>query len=257
MATSAPRELEVLPGIPARAIPRHVAIIMDGNGRWAKQRGKPRIFGHREGAKTVRTVISESSRLGVGYLTLYSFSVENWKRPADEVSGLMGLYARYLRSERKELHSNDVRIKLIGRREGLPDSVTRELDESIRVTQNNKGLTLCIALNYGGRDEIVTAVRTLATRVQRGEITPEQIDERAIDHSLYTAGIPDPDLLIRTGGECRISNFLLWQISYAELFTSQALWPDFSVEDYHDALRSYAARERRFGDIAARVQNSG
>ena len=249
MAEATTVAADPLPGVSPAAIPRHIAIIMDGNGRWARLRNRPRIWGHRQGARRVRPVVLECDRLGVRYLTLYSFSVENWKRPALEVNALMALYARYLRAERRELHANDVRVLQIGARDGLPERVLRELDETAEMTRNNRGLTLCLALNYGSRDELVRAMRRLAEDVRAGRLAPDEIDERRISDSLYTAGIPDPDLVIRTAGEHRISNFLLWQISYSELHVCNTLWPEFGAEQLHEAIRSYASRERRFGDI--------
>jgi undecaprenyl diphosphate synthase len=249
MPTQPPLDpLEVL-GVPRTALPRHVAVIMDGNGRWAGQRGLPRIEGHRRAAEAVRETVTQCARLGIGYLTLYSFSLENWKRPRDEVNGLMSLYAEYLVSERQELQENDVRVVQIGRREGLPERVLRELDTTLALTRGNRGLTLCLALNYGGRAEIADAVRHLAEKVQRGELAPADIGEETISRALYTAGLPDPDLVIRTAGEMRISNFLLWQISYAELYVTPVLWPDFRAPDLYAALRDYARRERRFGGV--------
>ncbi len=235
--------------VPRDALPRHVAIIMDGNGRWARQRGLPRIEGHRHGARAVRAAITECARLGISALTLYSFSTDNWKRPQAEVSGLMGLYAHYLVAERGEIMDNRIRVVHLGRREGLPPDVLAALDETVRLTASNRGLALCLALNYGSRNEIVDAVRKLAQRVARGEIAPEAIDAADISAELYTAGLPDPDLVLRTAGEMRLSDFLLWQISYAELYVSQVLWPDFSAAELHAALRAFAARERRYGNV--------
>ncbi len=251
MPSAAPvADLRALPaGLTRERMPQHVAIIMDGNGRWAQQRMRPRIWGHRQGARRVRPLVLEADRLGIRYLTLYSFSVENWKRPAAEVAGLMGLYARYLRAERIELHRNDVRLRLVGKRDGLPDRVLKELDETERVTANNRGLTLCLAINYGGRDEIINACRKLAQQARAGLLSPESINDAAFESELYTAGIPDPDLLIRTAGEQRISNFLLWQLSYTEIFVTDVLWPEFGAEQLHVALRDYARRERRFGAV--------
>ncbi len=231
-------------------LPRHVAIIMDGNGRWARQRRRPRIFGHRRGARAVRSVVEECGRLGIECLTLYSFSADNWKRPRDEVSGLMSLYSHYLRVERAELHARNVRVLHLGRRDGLPEAVLNALDKTIELTRQNTGLKLCLALNYGARHELVDAIRTLAGRVQRGELEVDRIDARTVSEALYTAGLPDPDLVIRTASEQRISDFLLWQISYAEFFASDVLWPDFGVAHLHEAIRTFASRERRFGDVA-------
>jgi undecaprenyl diphosphate synthase len=236
-------------GIAPERLARHVAIIMDGNGRWAADRGLPRIRGHEAGAANVREIVTECARLGIECLTLYSFSMENWKRPRAEVDHLMELYVRYLIAEREEIMANDIRVVQAGRREGLPAGVLRELDETMRASAGNPGMTLCLAINYGARAELTDAVRAIARRVRAGELKPEEIDEELIGDSLYTRGLPDPDLLIRTAGEMRISNFLLWQISYAELYVADAYWPDFRREHLHAALRSFAGRERRFGGI--------
>ncbi len=236
-------------GLPPEAVPRHIAIIMDGNGRWAQQRGLPRIDGHRSATRAVRAAISGCSQLGVQCLTLYSFSIENWKRPAGEVSGLMELYARSLFENRDELLANNVRIVQIGRRAGLPPDVVRELDAAESLSRGNRGLTLCLALNYGSRAELCDAVQRLARRVQTGALSPEAIDEDAIAAELDTAGLPDPDLVIRTAGEMRLSNFLLWQVSYAEFYATPVLWPDFSEDHLVEAIRAYAGRQRRFGDV--------
>lgn len=222
---------------------------MDGNGRWAQQRGLPRIAGHRAGARAVRDIVVESGRLGIQALTLYSFSLENWKRPEDEVNSLMGLYLEYLGRERQELIDNNVRFMQLGRREGLPISVLKEVDETVAATSRCTGLTLALALNYGSRAEITDAMRTLARRVKAGELHPDEIDEATISAHLYTAGLPDPDLLIRTAGERRVSNYLLWQISYAEIHVSDVFWPDFRVEHLHAAIRDFARRQRRFGAL--------
>jgi undecaprenyl diphosphate synthase len=233
------------------ALPRHIAIIMDGNGRWAQQRGLPRIEGHRHAAGAVREVVERCAQLGIECLTLYSFSLENWKRPQDEVNGLMALYAHYLAAERQNIMDNDIRVVQIGQRDGLPESVLRELDTTARMSRDNDGLTLCLALNYGSRAEITGAVRRLAERVQRGELAPADIDQQAVSDALYTAGLPDPDLVVRTAGEMRISNFLLWQISYAELHVTSVLWPDFRATHLYAAIRDFAGRSRRFGDVGA------
>jgi undecaprenyl diphosphate synthase len=233
---------------PAR-LPRHVAIIMDGNGRWAQERGLPRVEGHARGVQSVRATIEEGCRLGLQQLTLYCLSVENWKRPKSELDFLMALLHQYLIAERDEIMAQNIRFTMIGRRSDLPEAVLTEIDESIRVSQGNTGMTLCLAINYGGRTELVDAVRGIAERVQRRELQPEQIDEETISGSLYTAGMPDPDLLIRTAGEMRVSNYLLWQISYAELWVTPKCWPDFDVALFHQALRDFAARERRFGGL--------
>ncbi len=236
-------------GIPAERLPRHIAIIMDGNGRWARQRGMERVRGHEAGAANVREIVTHCARLGLDALTLYSFSTENWRRPFDEITRLMSLYVEYLIKERDEIMENDVRLVQIGRRAGLPDDVLRELDETVRISAGNRGMTLCLALNYSARAEIVDAMRHIAERVRRGELEPEQIDERLIDGALYTAGLPDPDMLVRTAGEMRVSNFLLWQISYAEIYVTDTLWPDFRKGDLNEAIKAFARRERRFGGL--------
>jgi len=252
MATQPPLDPQEVLGLPREALPRHIAIIMDGNGRWAQQRGLPRIEGHRHGSEAVREIVTQCARLGLDCLTLYSFSAENWKRPRDEVEGLMELYAIYLAKERPVILENDVRLVQIGRRAGLPENVLRELDQTTRASAANKGLTLCLALNYGSRAEIVDAVRRIARRVAAGALAPDAIEQQHISDSLDTAGLPDPDLVIRTGGEMRISNFLLWQISYAELYVTPVLWPDFRAEHLHEAMRDFARRQRRFGGVEPR-----
>ena len=233
---------------PAR-LPAHVAIIMDGNGRWAQQRGLPRIEGHSRGAKAVRATVEECCRLGIRQLTLYCLSVENWKRPRTELDFLMALLHQYLLEERAEIMEQNLRFTTIGRRADLPPEVLAELEENINVSKDNTGMVLCLAINYGGRTELVDAMRTLAERVRQGQLAPEQIEEETISAALYTAGMPDPDLLIRTAGEMRVSNFLLWQISSAELWVTEQCWPDFDRATLHAALRDYAARERRFGGL--------
>ncbi len=228
-------------------VPRHVAIIMDGNGRWATRQGLPRVRGHEAGADSVREIVRSCGRLGVEVLTLYSFSTENWHRPDEEVQALMTLLERYLRDELQELMDNDVRLSAIGQLHRLPDRVRQGLEAVSQITAGNQGLRLVLALSYGGRAEIVDGVRRLAERVAAGELEPGAIDERTIDAALYTAGLPDPDLLVRTSGELRLSNFLLWQVAYAELYVTDVLWPDFREPHLRDAFRSYGARQRRFG----------
>ena len=230
-------------------LPQHVAIIMDGNGRWARQRGLPRFAGHRAGANTVRLIVEECARLGLQQLTLYSFSTENWNRPPEEVTLLMDLYVEYMRSQRQLLIDNNIQFVQIGRREGLPALVLEELANTLAVTKNNTGMTLCLAINYGSRTEITDAVRQIAREVQTGALSPEKIGEQTITERLYTAGMPDPDLLIRTAGEMRISNYLLWQISYAELYVTDVFWPEFSIEELYRAFRNFASRNRRFGGV--------
>lgn len=251
MTKSDPETLDriVSAGLDPARLPRHVAIIMDGNGRWAQQRGLPRIEGHSRGVKTVRSTIEECCRLGIGQLTLYCLSVDNWKRPQAELDFLMTLLHRYLLAEREEIMEQNIRFTTLGRREGLPDSVLREIDENIRLSQNNTGMILALAINYGGRTELVDAFRALAAELRAGKLTPEDIDETTVSDALYTAGMTDPDLLIRTAGEMRVSNFLLWQISYAELWVTEKCWPDFDTATLHQALREYAARTRRFGGL--------
>lgn len=239
-------------GVPDERFPRHVAIIMDGNGRWARQRGLPRVAGHREGAKVVRRIVTEAARLGLDALTLYSFSVENWSRPADEVNMLMGLYAEYLVRERPTCMEHNVRLRHVGLREGLPEHVLRELDAGVEATAVNTGMTLCLAINYGSRAEIVHAVRRIARETAAGELTVEQIDDQCISDHLTTAGVPDPDLMVRTSGELRLSNFLLWQASYAEFYAAEVFWPDFDTEEFHKAIREFSRRNRRFGGLSDR-----
>ncbi len=230
-------------------IPGHIAIIMDGNGRWALQQGLERILGHESGAETVREITRECARLGVGRLTLYAFSAENWKRPPHEVACLMKLLTDYLVSERKEIMDNAIRFTAIGRLHELPEDVRLELSRTIEMSAGNRGMVLSLALAYGGRNEIVDAVRRLARDVKEGRCAPDKIDEQAIAGYLYDPAAPDPDLLIRTGGDLRVSNFLLWQISYTELWVTPVKWPEFKKEDLHQALREYSQRDRRFGGL--------
>jgi undecaprenyl diphosphate synthase len=230
-------------------IPAHIAIIMDGNGRWAKEQGLQRILGHESGAETVREITRECSRLGVGRLTLYAFSAENWKRPLREVDFLMKLLEQYLVQERKEIMENNIRFTSIGRLDELPEGVRKELQETVDLSSKNTGMVLCLALAYGGRKEIVDAVRRLAQEVKDGKRSPDEIDEQAIAGYLYDPAAPDPDLLIRTGGDLRVSNFLLWQISYTELWVTPVRWPDFRKENLHEAIREFSKRDRRFGNI--------
>ena len=244
----------MIPEVPSERFPRHIAIIMDGNGRWAVKRGMQRVRGHAEGAKTVRNIVTECARLrkhrgGPDYLTLYSFSIENWKRPVEEVSFLMQMYIEYLKQERKTMMDNNIRFQQIGRLDNLPEPVLDEMNRTLEETKNNDGLTLVLALNYGSRAEITDAVKAIAEQVKAGQLDPGSIDEETISSHLYTAGMPDPDLLIRTAGEMRVSNYLLWQISYAELVVSDVQWPDFGVEELHRAIRDFANRNRRFGAL--------
>ena len=236
-------------GVDPARLPRHIAIIMDGNGRWAVERGDERIAGHLKGADVVRSTVTECCQLGVEQLTLYCFSAENWKRPKPEIDFLMALLKQYLLDERELILDQNIRFTVIGRREGMPDDVLAEMDRSIALSAANTGLILCLAINYGSRTEIVDAVRALAVKVRNGELEPGEIDDDAISNSLYTAGMRDPDLLVRTAGEMRVSNYLLWQISYAEIWVTPKCWPDFDAGTLHDACRAFAARDRRFGGL--------
>ena len=230
-------------------LPQHVAIIMDGNGRWAKQRHLPRVEGHRQGAESARTIIKAAGELGIKYLTLYAFSAENWNRPKDEVDALMKYLVHYLKSETKELDKNNVKLEVIGQIYRLPENVQEHLQRSIETLSKNNGLTLVMALSYGSRIEIVEAVRAIASKVKSGKLDPADINERIVSDHLWTRHVPDPDLLIRTSGEMRVSNFLLWQISYAEFVITPTLWPDFRKPQFYDALEEYASRHRRFGGV--------
>lgn len=230
-------------------LPAHVAIIMDGNGRWAAKRDLPRVSGHREGATSVRVTVETAARLGVGYLTLYAFSTENWKRPRFEVEALMRLLKEFLRKELNTLQRNNIRFQMIGRSEGFAPSVLKAIRKAEHLTSQNTGLLLSIALNYGGRSEIVDACRKLALELSEGSLKADEIDERTISDRLYTGSIPDPDLLIRTSGEMRLSNFLLWQIAYAEIYSTETLWPDFRSRELLTAIIEYQKRERRYGAV--------
>ena len=236
-------------GVPDERIPRSVAIIMDGNGRWASQRGLPRTAGHEAGAKVVRRIVTEAAQLGLDVLTLFSFSIENWGRPADEIKALMRLYAEYLERERPTVMGHNIRLRHLGRREGLHASVLERLDEIVAASAGNTGMVLCLALNYSSRAEITDAVRGLAQRAAEGKLAPGAIDEGAISAALDTAGLADPDLLIRTSGELRLSNFLLWQVSYAEFHVTDVFWPDFDEAEFRKAIVAYAQRHRRFGAL--------
>ncbi|MCC6426696.1 MAG: di-trans,poly-cis-decaprenylcistransferase [Phycisphaerales bacterium] len=247
----------ILPDVHPARIPRHIAVIMDGNGRWASGRGLPRTEGHRAGARSVRTILEESAKLGVEFLTLYSFSSENWRRPEEEVRALMELCIERCHGEQAELSSQGVRVRVIGRREGLPEDVLAALDFVEQATAGGERITLCLAINYGSRGEIVDAARALASDVAAGRLKTDQIDEAAIASRLYTAGMPDPDLLIRTAGEMRISNYLLWQISYSEIHVTDVLWPDFGAADLHAAIRDFASRHRKFGGVNTAADTHG
>jgi undecaprenyl diphosphate synthase len=229
--------------------PNHVAIIMDGNGRWAKARGLPRVAGHRRGADAVRRVVRGAGELGIPVLTLFAFSTENWTRPADEVADLMGLLRHYLRSELDELLKNGAKLRVIGDRAGLPDDIVRDISDAEQMTRPNSRIDVNICINYGARAEILQATRSLARQVAAGELSPDRIDEDRFERELLTAGVPDPDLLIRTSGEQRISNFLLWQCAYAELVFVDTLWPDFSKEHLEQAIVEFRRRERRYGGV--------
>jgi undecaprenyl diphosphate synthase len=235
--------------VPVERRPRHIAIIMDGNGRWAQRRGLPRIEGHRRGVASVRRTTEECARLGIEHLTLYCLSSENWKRPPEELDLLMHLLEQYLIEERKTLREENIRLTMIGRRTGIPPSTLRELDKTIALSAGHTGLHLCLALNYGARGELADAMRLIAREVRDGAIDPDEIDEQTIEKRLYTSGMSSPDLLIRTAGEMRISNFLLWQISYAEFWVTERCWPEFCESDLHLAIRDFAGRDRRFGGL--------
>jgi len=248
---AARRALAISSGLDPERIPAHIAIIMDGNGRWAEARGMPRLFGHRLGAAAVRRTVEAAGELGVRALTMYSFSTENWNRPEDEVRMLMQLCVAYCEGEKDALIREGIRFRVIGRREGLPDDVLAALDSVERATSHLDGPTLCLALNYSGRAEIVDAARALAHSVASGELDPGEIDDRMFASRLYAPDMPEPELLIRTGGEMRVSNFMLWQISYSEMVITDTLWPDFEREHLIGAIRAYQGRSRRFGSVVA------
>lgn len=230
-------------------VPEHVAFIMDGNGRWAKKRGMPRLYGHNAGTETLKKIVKESKRLGVKYITFYAFSTENWKRPEDEVSGLMQILVKFIHSEIEEIHDNNVKIEILGDIERLPNLAKEAVNFALERTKDNDGLYFNIALNYGSRNEIVTAVKEIAAKAASGEVEIEAIDETLISNHLYTKGMPDPDLMIRTSGEKRLSNFLLWQLAYSEFLFLDLFWPDFNETAYYEALLAYDQRQRRFGAI--------
>ena len=234
-------------------IPNHIAIIMDGNGRWAKAKGKNRLFGHRNGVKAVQKTVEESTRLGVKYLTLYAFSTENWKRPQKEINTLMNLLVKSLKKELDQMLQNDIRLNAIGNLSKLPMSVQEELNQTIEKTKNNSRMTLTLALNYGGKEELTHAFREIASKVKNNIISPENVDETIINKHLYTQNLPDVDLLIRTSGEQRISNFLLWKIAYAEFYFLDILWPEFNETHLHLAIHNYQNRERRFGKTSEQL----
>jgi undecaprenyl diphosphate synthase len=228
---------------------------MDGNGRWAKRQNMPRLYGHKAGVQSVRETVESAVELGIEVLTLYAFSTENWKRPEDEVGGLMGLLKNYLQKELSRMLKNRIRLTCIGDIGKLPSDVRQVLEQTRRETAENDKFTLNLALSYGGRSELIRAIRTIATDVAGGRLSVEEIDEKYIDNNLYTAGLPDPDLLIRTGGEARLSNFLLWQASYAEIYFTDVMWPDFRKEAFTQAILEYQSRERRYGRTSAQVEN--
>ncbi len=236
--------------VPPDQRPQHIAVIMDGNGRWAGRRGLPRIEGHRRGVASVRSTVEECARLRIEQLTLYCLSSENWKRPQQELDFLMHLLEQYMIEERTSIMDQGITVCVIGRRDGIPDATLREMDKTIEMTAENTGTRLCLAINYGSRLELLDAVRRIAQECDAGELDAETITEQTISDYLYTSGMPDPDLLIRTAGEMRISNFLLWQISYAELWVTERCWPEFGIDELHLALRDYAARDRRFGGLS-------
>jgi undecaprenyl diphosphate synthase len=237
-------------------LPKHIAIIMDGNGRWAKSRSLVRVMGHRMGMESVRDIVKSCSELGIEVLSLYAFSTENWRRPKSEVKALMSLMKRYIRSETDELHKKNVRINAIGDLEKLPKDVLKLLYESVEKTNNNTGLVLNFALSYSGRDEIIQAAVRIAEKIRLKKLTVAEIDEKIFSEHLFTAGLPDPDLLIRTSSELRISNFLLWQIAYTEIYVTDVLWPDFRKEDLYRALDEYQKRKRRFGRTDEQIKTS-
>ncbi len=245
--------MSTIEDITGKNLPRHIAIIMDGNGRWAKQRGKLRVFGHENGVKTVRIAVENCVRLGIEFLTLYTFSTENWKRPKLEVDTLMRLLVSSLKKELKTFTKNDVRLNTIGDIDSLPEKARRELNEVMEKTKKNTGMTLTLALSYGAREELKNAVKQISIKVKNNIISPESIDETIINTHLYTHDLPDVDLLIRTSGEHRISNFLLWQIAYAELYFIDVFWPDFSEEHLVKAIQNYQNRERRFGKTSEQL----
>jgi len=238
-------------------IPAHVAIIMDGNGRWAQLRGRPRVFGHRRGMQAVRAAVEASRELGVKVLTLYAFSEENWKRPEAEIKALLMILRNYIRRERRELRDNGIRVGCIGRWERIEPTSRKAIQEAIEYTAGQDRMLLNLAISYGSRSEILDATRKLCAEAAAGRLDPESVDEALFSDSLYTAGLPDPDLLIRTSGELRISNFLLWQIAYTEIYISQILWPDFSKADFYDAVAAFQKRERRFGMVKGTTGGNG
>lgn len=242
--------------IDPKKLPKHVAIIMDGNGRWARKKAMNRIRGHEEGAESVRVIVRTSREIGISWLTLYAFSEENWRRPKYEIKALMTLLKRFLKSELDEMLENGIRFQVIGRIHKLPDHIQRVLNETIEKTSQNRDMVLTLALSYGGRQEIFDTIQKIAKRIESGDITSGEITEQLISDTLYTAGMPDPDLLIRTSAEYRVSNFLLWQIAYTEIYIDPTLWPDFRKEEYLKAIEGYQRRERRFGATGEQIVGS-
>lgn len=240
---------ELPPDLKTEFLPRHVAVIMDGNGRWAKRQGLPRIMGHKRGVDALKQLLRTCKDWGIEALTAYAFSTENWGRPTDEVEFLMTLFQRVLRQELIEMMEEDVRIQFVGNLQVLPQALQAEISHSVEETKNNNAIRFTIATNYGGRQEIIQACRAISEKVQKGLLQPDEVDEAVFERHLYTAGICDPDLLIRTSGEMRVSNFLLWQIAYSEIYITQTFWPDFDRNEFHRALRAYQQRERRFGKV--------
>lgn len=248
--TAKPTVLQNLPAdLERERLPRHVAVIMDGNGRWAKRQGLPRIMGHRRGVDVLKDLLRCCRDWGIQALTAYAFSTENWGRPLEEVEFLMTLFERVLRQELREMIQENVRIRFVGNLQALPKSLQSEIERSVAETSTNQGIQFTVATNYGGRQEILQACRAIAAKVQQGTLQPDEIDEALFERHLYTAGVCDPDLLIRTSGEMRVSNFLLWQMAYAELYVTETLWPDFDRVEFHQALSAYQQRDRRFGKL--------
>jgi len=251
-------EAGLLEKLDLKRLPRHIAVIMDGNGRWAERRHLPRIAGHRAGVKAARSIIESCSNLKLPMLTLYAFSLENWRRPHAETDFLMRLLREYLKKELPSIHRNNIRLLVIGRSERLPDAVRKDIEKGMQLTAGNTGMRLVVALNYGGRAELVDAFNAILDRVRRDGLSGFRADEQTVSEHLYTAGLPDPDLLVRTSGEMRVSNFLLWQIAYAEIYVTETLWPDFSRARLLEALLDYQKRERRYGGLgAARGRGEG
>ena len=240
-----------------KTLPTHVAIIMDGNGRWAKKRLMNRVRGHEQGSDTVRSIVTASRELGIKILTLYAFSTENWARPESEVKALMSLLKKFIVAEREDLQKNNIRLNMIGQRDKLPPDVRQELDKTLELTGNNEEMTLNLALSYGSREELTRAVRKIAVKLASKQLSPEDIIEDLISAHLYTSGMPDPDLIIRTSGEYRLSNFLLWQAAYSELYITDTLWPDFTKEEFIEILKNYQTRDRRFGKVSCSTSNGG